>query len=70
MAFINTYVLIYPIGIRGGHIRIIYKAPEDYTKPRQTVCKALTDSTKPRQTVQRLKISYIGRTILDTNLKY
>ena len=53
-----------------GHIRILYKAPEDYTKPQLTIqspdrlYKAPTDNTKAQQDYartprirQRLKIS-------------
>ena len=41
-----------------GHIRILYKAPTDYTKPQKTrqspnrQYKAPTDNTKPQQTIQ------------------
>ena len=41
-----------------GHIRILYKAPEDYTKPHNTIQspdrlnKASTDYTRTRQTTQ------------------
>ena len=39
-----------------GHIRILYKAPTDYTKPRQTL-------QSPKKTIQRHRI-------LDKNQKY
>ena len=44
-----------------GHIKILYKAPKDYTKTQKTtqspeqIYKAPTDYTKPRQTIQSSK---------------
>ena len=59
---VNIYVCKgSPQGNRWGHLKILYKAPEDYTKPQnfierpERLYKAQADYTKPRQTVQSPK---------------
>ena len=60
----------------GGHIRMLYKAPEDYTKPQNNIqspdrlYKDPTDYTKPTKNIQSPKKAIQGFGMLDKDLRY